>query len=203
MSFSKSLTALMLGSTLVSLPAFSQEEAPQYKQEASVQALGAFLKDTTDNGVRHSSTYSGGVLGSYRYFFNQHYGVEVNYGWTRNTLDYAGISSLKADSYEVTGNFVYRLKPLLNNRLTPFALAGGGAVVFNPTYVSSYNGQARATAVYGAGADFNLTKTGNVFFRAEYRGLIYLSPTFDQPVLNGLERITHRAEPSAGIGFRF
>ena len=36
----------MLAGALLSLPAFSQEENPQYKSEASVQAFGSFLKRT-------------------------------------------------------------------------------------------------------------------------------------------------------------
>ena len=55
--------------------------------------------------------------------------------------------------------------------------------------------------VYGAGADFNITK--QIFVRAEYRGLIYNSPTFDLAAAAGTGRITHRAEPSIGFGYRF
>ena len=199
----KSVTVLVLGSALVSLPAFSQEETPQYKHEVNAQALGSFLKSTTQNGVQNSSTNSGGVLGSYRFYFTKHQGVEVDYGWTRNTLSYTGISSLKTDSHEVTAAYVYRyaLKGPTLNRVTLFGLAGAGAVVFDPKYAPSLDKQARAAAVYGGGADINLTQ--RVFFRAQYRGLIYNSPTFDVSGLNGLDRITHRAEPSAGIGFRF
>jgi opacity protein-like surface antigen len=198
MLFRKSLTALVLGSALASLPAFSQEEAPQYRHEVSAQALGSFLKDTTENGVQHSATNSGGVLGSYRFFFNKNHGIEVDYGWTRNTLSYTGLSSLKTDSHEVTAAYVFRY-PL--KRVSLFALAGGGGLVFDPKYAPSLDKQARAAALYGAGADINLTQ--RLFFRAQYRGLIYNSPTFDQPGLNGFDRITHSAEPSAGIGFRF
>jgi hypothetical protein len=39
--------------------------------------------------------------------------------------------------------------------------------------------------------------------RAEYRGLIYNSPTFGLMALSGADRITHRAEPSIGFGYRF
>jgi len=122
----------------------------------------------------------------------------VGYGWTRNTLSYSGTSSLKTDSHEVTAAYVFRY-PL--KRFTLFALAGGGGVVFDPKYAPGLEKQARAAAVYGGGADINLTQ--RVFFRAQYRGLVYNSPTFDAPGLNGLDRITHRAEPSAGIEFRF
>jgi len=39
--------------------------------------------------------------------------------------------------------------------------------------------------------------------RAEYRGFVYNSPTYDLPGLAGLDRVTHRAEPSVGFGYRF
>ncbi len=198
MSFRRLLTALVLGSALASLPAFSQEETEQYRHEVSAQALGSFLKDTTDNGVRNSATNSGGVLGSYRFFFNRNHGVEVDYGWTRNTLSYSGVSVLKADSHEVTAAYVFRY-PM--KRVSLFAQAGGGGVVFDPKYASGLDRQARAAALYGAGADINVTH--RLFFRAQYRGLVYNSPTFDISGLRGLDRITHRAEPTAGIGFRF
>ena len=197
MYFRNSLVICALGSALLAAPAFSQE-GPQYRSDVTVQALGSFLTGTTDNGVRHSATNSGGVLGTYRFFFSKHHGVEVDYGWTRNTLTYGGVSSLTADSHEVTAAYVFRY-PL--KRFTLFALAGGGGVVFNPKYATGVDRQARAAAVYGAGTDFNITQ--RVFIRAQYRGLIYNSPTFGLPGLNGLDRITHRAEPSAGIGFRF
>jgi len=62
------------------------------------------------------------------------------------------------------------------------------------------NMQARAAFLYGGGADFNITN--RVFFRAGYRGLVYNSPNFDVPALN-VDRLTHRAEPFGGIGYRF
>jgi opacity protein-like surface antigen len=53
----------------------------------------------------------------------------------------------------------------------------------------------------GAGADFNITH--HVFMRAEYRGFVYNSPTWDLARSSGLERVTHRAEPFIGFGYRF
>jgi opacity protein-like surface antigen len=73
--------------------------------------------------------------------------------------------------------------------------------VFDPKDFSGANSQARAAFVYGGGADFNLSR--RIFVRAEYRGLVYNSPTYDLPVLAGADRVTHRAEPSIGFGYRF
>src|SRR6266852_2049151 len=80
-----SFAAIVLGSTLATLPAFSQELG---RSEASVQAFGSFVKSTTENGVPQGATNSGGVLASYRYFFHYNHGVEVNYGYSLNTQTY-------------------------------------------------------------------------------------------------------------------
>jgi hypothetical protein len=66
---------------------------------------------------------------------------------------------------------------------SPFVLGGAGALVFDPS------------------ADFNLKR--RFFLRTEYRGVFYNSPTFNIDGLNGLDRFTHRSEPSLGFGYHF
>jgi outer membrane immunogenic protein len=191
----------VLGGALLSLPAFSQDENPQYKSEASVQAFGSFLKTTTSNGIDQRATDSGGVLASYRYFFNNNHGVEVNYGHSLNTQSYGlatGPLGVNTHSNEVTAAYVFRY-PL--KKVTPFVEAGVGGLVFNPKDAPGASTQARAAFVYGGGADLKLTQ--RIFLRAEYRGLVYSSPTFDLTAFSGLDRVTHRAEPSIGFGYRF
>src|ERR1700726_4717082 len=78
---------LMASVASMALPAFSQSEELG-KNEVSVQAFGSFLKTTNNGGIQNSATNSGGVLGSYRYFFNAHSGVEANYGYSLNTQNY-------------------------------------------------------------------------------------------------------------------
>src|SRR5438270_5389438 len=93
----KSLAAIVLGGALAALPAFSQEAG---RSEASVQAFGSFVKTTTENGVQQSATNSGGVLASYRFFFSNNHGVEVNYGYSLNTQSYglaAGLLGVKSN----------------------------------------------------------------------------------------------------------
>jgi hypothetical protein len=55
------------------------------KNDVAVQALGSFVEATTQDGIQQSATNSGGVLASYRFFFNNNHGVEVNYGYSLNT----------------------------------------------------------------------------------------------------------------------
>jgi opacity protein-like surface antigen len=105
---------------------------------------------------------------------------------------------VKSNQHEVTAAYVYR-HPV--RHLTPFVEAGVGGLVFAPTDVPAASTQTRAAFVYGGGADFNITK--RVFVRAEYRGLVYNSPTFDLAPARGTDRTTHRAEPSIGFGYRF
>jgi len=190
--------AILLGGVLAVLPAFSQEGG---RSDATVQAFGSFVKTTTDNGVQQGATNSGGVLASYRFFFSNSQGVEVNYGYSLNTQTYglaAGLLGVKSNQHEVTAAYVYRHAV---RHFTPFVEAGVGGLVFAPTDAPGASTQARAAFVYGGGADFNITK--RIFARAEYRGLVYSSPTFDLTPALGTDRLTHRAEPSIGFGYRF
>ena len=196
----KMVVTLIAGVASIALPAFAQSEEPE-RNEVSVQAFGSFLKSTTDNGVQNSATNSGGVLGSYRYFFGVHHGVEANYGYSLNTQNYlssSGALGVKNYSHEISAAYVLRL-PL--KRFTPFVTAGAGALVFDPKDFQGADSQTRAAFVYGGGADFKITH--HVFLRAEYRGFVYNSPTYNLTSLDGTDRITHRAEPSIGFGYRF
>jgi len=123
------------------------------------------------------------------------------YGYALNTQSYGltgGSVGVKTNSHEISGDYVLRFpqKPW-----SPFVLAGVGGLIFDPKDFVGASSQGRAAFVYGAGADFNLSK--HVFMRAEYRGFVYNSPTYDIPGLSGLDRISHRAEPSVGFGYRF
>jgi len=194
----KSFAGIILGGVLAALPAFSQEGG---RSDATVQVFGSFVKTTADNGVQQGATNSGGVLASYRFFFSNSQGVEVNYGYSLNTQTYglaAGPLGVKSNQHEVTAAYVYRHAL---RHFTPFVEAGVGGLVFAPTDAPGTSTQTRAAFVYGGGADFNVTK--RIFVRAEYRGLVYNSPTFDLAPALGADRVTHRAEPSIGFGYRF
>jgi len=198
MSKITSIAAIVAGAALAVAPGFAQEEN---RSEVSVQAFGSFVKSTTNNGIDQSATNSGGVLANYRFFFSNSHGVEVNYGYSLNTQTFGLLSGplgVKADQHEVTAAYVYRHKM---GAITPFVEAGVGALIFDPRDFAAASTQTRAAFVYGGGADFNITN--RLFLRAEYRGFVYNSPTFDLAAAQGTDRITHRAEPSVGFGYRF
>ena len=86
--------------------------------------------------------------------------------------------------------------------LKPFMLAGSGALVFDPrnASIAGTQRQAKAAFVYGGGVDYDLTH--HLALRAEYRGLVYKTPDFNLGGLNA-DKVTHTAQPSAGIVIRF
>jgi opacity protein-like surface antigen len=191
----KKLVMTLVASAALALPAMAQEPS---RQDFAVQASGSFVRSTTQNGIQNSANNNAGVLGTYRFFFSNHHGVEANYGYGQDTQSYSGTAGIETHTHEVSGAYVFRM-PM--HKVTPFALAGVGALVFDPHNFAGAGSQTRAGFVYGAGADVSLTN--HVFVRAEYRGFVYNSPTYGLTQLAGLDRVTHRAEPSVGFGYRF
>jgi outer membrane immunogenic protein len=179
--------------------------AQETRSEISVQGTGFFTKDSEGNGVQHHVTNTGGFQIGYRYNINRWLAAEANYGYDRNTQSYfgSGFGRVQSNVHQVTGEAVVKLPGLL--RLQPYALAGGGALMFDPTGNAggSFAGatwQAKGAFVYGAGADYAFTR--HISLRAEYRGFVYKAPDFNVASLN-TNAWTHTAQPSAGIVFRF
>jgi opacity protein-like surface antigen len=197
----KSVLAAATGLVLCATAAMAQVEQPS---QISVQGTALITKDSTTDSATHTATRSGGLLVGYSYEFNSWAGVEGNYGYTRNTQNYIGTfgqSSVRADMHELTGSFVVHI-PVHVANVRPYALAGGGALIFNPAddFANGIDRQARGTFVYGGGVNFDVTH--NFGIRAEYRGLVYKAPDFKLEALN-LDKVTHVAQPSVGFYFRF
>jgi outer membrane immunogenic protein len=195
-----SFTTMLVGSLLACFPAFSQSDEGG-RSEVSAQFFGTFVHSTGQNGVQQSSSDSGGILATYRFFFSKHHGIEANYGYSRSTTAYSfasGRSGVEANQHEWSGAYVFRL-PL--GSITPFFEAGAGGLTFAPVNRPDASTQTRAAFIYGAGANINVTQ--RVFIRAQYRGFVYNTPTFNLLANLGAARVTHLAEPSVGLGFRF
>jgi len=182
--------------------AFAQAEQPS---QITIQGTGLFTTSLKDQNPSYDATKSGGFLAGYSYQFDRNFGVEGNYGWSRNTQNYNalnGSTSLQSDIHEATGSLVWHIRTGIPH-FRPYALGGGGLLVFNPTdkfVVPGADQQTRGTFVYGGGANFDITSKFG--FRAEYRGLAYKAPDFQ---LNGLniDKFTHLAQPSVGFYARF
>ena len=202
LKYSIKQTATIVGIlALVSITAVAQEN----RSEISAQGTGFFTKDTDGNGIQQHASDTGGFLLGYRYSFNRWLAAEANYGYDRNTQFYFGgtPARVQADVHQITGSAVVKLPGFA--RIQPYALAGGGALVFNPTGNAggSFAGaseQTQGAFLYGMGADYVLAKHWSI--RAEYRGLVYKAPSFNLAGLD-TDSWTHTAQPSAGIVFRF
>jgi outer membrane immunogenic protein len=202
LKYSIKRTATIVGIlALVSITAVAQEN----RSEISVQGMGFFTKDTAGNGVFERANDTGGFLLGYRYNFNRWLAAEANYGYDRNTQFYFGDTParVQADIHQITGSAVVKLPSFA--RLQPYALAGAGALVFDPTgnfgdTFADATSETKAAFVYGVGAQYAFTR--HFSLRAEYRGLVYKAPSFNVAGLN-TDSWTQIAQPSAGIVFRF
>jgi opacity protein-like surface antigen len=145
------------------------------------------VKSTTQNGIEQSTSNSAGVLANYRFFSNRYSGVEANYAFTSNTQKYGAggsLAGIDSRSHELSAAYGLRLP---HKWVSPFAVPGAGGMIFDPKNV------------YGAGADINMSE--HLYMRAEYRGLVYNSPTFGVVGPAGADRVTHAAEPTVGLAF--
>jgi outer membrane immunogenic protein len=192
----------LLSVSLLTAAAVAQES----RSEISVQGTGFYTKDTTGQGIRQQATDTGGFLAGYRYNLNRWLAAETNYGFVRNTQEYSfplGTSRIQSDVHQFTGGLVFKVPSPSRLRISPYLLAGGGALLFNPTantFVAGADTQARGAFVYGGGADFLLSR--HFSLRTEYRGLVYKAPDFGLSSLNA-DSVVHTAQPSAGIVFHF
>jgi opacity protein-like surface antigen len=186
------------------LAAMAQDEQ---KRDISLQGMVFVTKSATNvNGTSYSATQSGGVLGTFRYHFGPNVSAELAYGFARNTQKY----SLSSEAFRIQSQVHQATLGLVINvahpkKFTPYMLVGGGMVLFAPTTnqlnnITGAQTQGKGAFVYGGGINYPLQK--NFFFRAEYRGLLYGPPTFGFGGLS-TNSITHSAEPSIGLSYRF
>ncbi len=199
------LVSGLFGALLLLASAAMAQERPWH--EVNVQGTGFFTKDSQGNGISQHSTDTGGLLVGYHFHFSRWLAAGATYGYDRNTLQNfksAGAFNVQSNIHQATGELVVTF-PWSVARLRPYALAGAGALVFDPTgkaggSVAGAEKQAKAAFVYGGGVDYDLTK--HFTFRVEYRGLVYKRPDFGLTTLNS-DVTAHTAQPSAGIAFRF
>jgi len=199
-------TFILLGSVvfLMTLAAVAQEN----RSEISLQGAGFFTRSTSGNGTAYSTTETGGFLTTYRYHLNHWAAAEAAYGYDSNSQKYlvpAGGFRIQAGTHQVTGSLVLNLPYHTSSRFNPYILAGGGALMFEPSgnqfnTLSGAQSQAKGVFVYGAGVNYAIRK--RISLRAEYRGLVYGTPDFGFGALS-TNSVTHTAVPSVGVTFRF
>jgi hypothetical protein len=173
MLLKNTIVAVICGGTLLSLPAFSQEN-PMFKVETSIGASVSLV-------------------------FNKHIGLEPSNGYTHNTQTFnldSGSIGVKDDSDGVLTAYVFRLPA---KRWSSFVLVG--AHIFDPGTVAGASTQTRLRQLYGGDADFNLKHRD--FPQKEHRGVFYNSATFNMDGLSNLYRYTNSVEPAVVFGYSF
>ena len=198
-----SLASLVVGILLlVPVAAMAQE----VRSEVAIQGTGSFTKESTDQGIRHTATDTGGVLAGYRYHINRWVSAEAVYGWNRNTQEFSSAGRVQSDVHEAIGGAVINVPAPRKFMVRPYVLAEGGALVFRPTFASGtipgVGQQAVGAFVYGGGFDYPIPSLKKVVLRVEYRGLVYKAPDFGLAQLK-TDTWTHTAQPSAGLVYRF
>lgn len=174
--------SLLLTTGLIS-PAFAQEQAD--RSEIAVSYMVDYPSASTGNGVNQGASASGGILASYRWLFNAHHGVEVDYGYFRDTQQYLTLNAaagVHTDTHEVSASYVFRM-PF--GRAIPFLSAGAGALIFDPLLSGTVGSgvpetDVRAAFVYGVGIDLSVSE--HLMLRPEYRGLVFMAPSFGETV---------------------
>jgi outer membrane immunogenic protein len=202
----KKLTELAIILVLFGISSWAQE----FRHEITIQGSGFFQKQTTSGGITNDPTNSGGVMAGYRFNLKNWFAVEGDYDYFRNHETFSGSSGttfIPTNVHAATGVAIVKLpsfKMPFNMRaakiVSPFVLAGGGAMFFDPREGSISNEQTRGAFVYGGGFDMPMSK--HFLLRAQYRGFVYKTPDFEMTSLK-LGKYTHSAVPSAGLVFTF
>ena len=182
--------------------------AQENRSEISVQGTGFFTQSASGNGTAYSTTQTGGFLSTYRYHLNHWISAEGAYGYDLNSQKYLLSSEafrIQSGIHQLTGSLVFNLPSRASSKLNPYFVAGGGALIFNPTG-NQFNGfsgaqsQPKGVFVYGVGVNYAFHK--RLSLRVEYRGLVYGTPDFGFGVLS-TNSVTHTAVPSVGLSYRF
>jgi opacity protein-like surface antigen len=182
--------------------------ASAQQTDVSVNVSGVFTNQNNGSFLDRTATTSAGFLFSFRHFPYRNNGVEVSYGYTKNSQEYKDrfgndIPPIQTSVHELTADYVLRANL---GQFHPFALAGGGLLIFDPTSnavdtaIIPISRQTRVAFLYGAGVDVQLAKA--LALRAQYRGLFYEAPDFGSSDIHTGSAM-HTMEPTIGIVYKF
>ena len=199
----KSLLAFLLLLPLTAVSAFAQES----RQDISVSGSGIIPPFASGNAVQlHASVGYGGLI-SYRYLLTPHGGLEVNYQYNQNEQHFiipSGSYHIHDRFQEISGAYVYSFN---FKNLNPFIEGGAAGFIFSPIDDSRTNtfGIGRNTnvgALYGAGIAYEISPSFDI--RAEYRGLLMKTPTFNYQSNDFRTNVYYNIyDPVVGIAYHF
>ncbi len=206
---------IFAGIAILAVAAVAQES----RSSIALAGTGLFTSqssghDPFGSNVTRQADNAGGFLVSYRYRLSRWLAAEGDYGLARNSMQFSTTSGpFRGDAYmhQATAGFIVNLPTRARFRFTPYLLAEGGALIFSPTSGGftttggfssnpAASGQTKGAFIYGGGGDFAIAKHWSL--RAEYRGLVYHTPDFGVSTL-ATGTVSHTAQPSLGIAYRF
>ncbi len=190
---------------------WAQSDTSLQHSELSAQVTGVFTRGSHSGPTNRLAKNSAGLLLGYRIHLTHWEAIEFEYGYTRNGQTYitpgtapgapAVNNLISTTMQEAVANEVITT-PRLFGFFQPFFLGGGGVLIFSPHLNTSgilATTQTKGAFNYGAGVDFHL---GHIGARAEYQGLIFKIPDFNNPAL-AINHWTHIAQPSVGLILTF
>jgi opacity protein-like surface antigen len=189
--------------------------------DIAASIYGTFSGTTTGNNIVQSPANAAGVLLEVREIKNPLVGFEGTYSYNRADQGYrlyalpldcptptsgaCGVVSVLVpnNAHEITGDWIVSIK-LAN--LRPFALAGGGLLLNQPssapanaTTLGTTMSATKGVLVYGGGLDWQLVP--HIGLRFQYRGNVYSAPALTT-VFTSSGAFVHTAEPVVGIYFK-
>ena len=199
----RKLLLFLLLLPVMAVPSFAQES----RQDISVSGSGLLAPFASGNDVQLHSTPGYGALTSYRFQLTPHGGLELNFQYDQNVQHFItnSLNNHIHDRFmEFSGGYVYSFN---FKNFNPFIEGGPAAFMFSPIDDAKTNtfGISRNTNVggfYGAGIAYEISPSFDI--RAEYRGLILKTPTFNYPGNDFRTNVYYNIyNPVIGIAYHF
>jgi outer membrane immunogenic protein len=199
----KSLLLLLL-LPILGATCFAQES----RQDVSLSGSGIIQPFVSGNAVQlHSTVGYYGVLASYRYDLTPHGALEMNYQYNQDVLHFViptNPISVHERFQEFSGAYV---RSFTFRNWNPF-LEAGVAGVFRQSIDDRKTTDLDASSntsiggLYGGGIAYEISPSFDI--RAEYRGLILKTPTFNFPGNDLRSNVYYNIyNPVIGVAYHF
>ncbi len=200
----KSLLLSLLLLPLLAAPVFAQES----RQDISISGTAIIAPYASGNAVQlHSTTGFAGALVGYRYLLTPHGGLELNYQYNQNVQHFlipSGSYHIHDRFQEFSGAYVYSFN---FKNFNPFIEGGAAGVMFSPiddakTDTFGISRNTNVGAMYGAGIAYEISPSFDI--RAEYRGIVIKTPTFNYQNNDFRTNVWYNIyDPVIGIAYHF
>ena len=195
---------ILMGTLLLSSTAVYAQES---RQDISMSGFATLAPDVRGNGVNPmSTTITTGILTSYRYMVTPRSALEVNYGFSQNSIKYI-TSAIKNGQVhtrmqEISGAYVYTRN---YGRYNPFAEIGVGGIIFSPirdngTHQLDAKQNTNIGALFGGGVAYELSPSFDI--RIAYRGFLMKAPDFGKTEFKS-NRYYVMSMPAIGVAYHF